>query len=352
MQHRVALIFLEPLLLGDGRVAEADVEPARWHHEVVGMDDGDPVEPAIHDAGGFDGVLDRLQPNPGAGKARQRPGIKAVIDDLLHAGRVQHRDHHVDEMKFALMGGGGALAGVIVTHERDHAAMLGGARIVGVAEHVAGAVHPRSLAVPEAEHAIEFAFAPKLRLLGAPERGGGQILVEAGLELDVVGLEQLVGAAELLVEPAQRRAAIAGDIAGRVEASAPVPRLLHQGKAHQRLGAGNEDPVLSEIVFVVEGNGLQCHLRLQGGPAHVPVGSRRRRASFPARLARSVAPGNFVVLSRSARKLHKSWARRILAQRKKVRGTAASCAIRWGRPQAGAGGITPPAGAARFPDSR
>ncbi len=50
-----------------------------------------------------------------------------------------------------------------------------------------------------------------------------------------------LGAHELLVEPAERRAAIAGDVAGGVEAGAPVALLLHQAGADQRLIAGDED---------------------------------------------------------------------------------------------------------------
>ena len=50
---------------------------------------------------------------------------------------------------------------------------------IGVAEHVAGAVDAGPLAVPDAEHAIELAFAAQLGLLRAPQRGGGEVLVEA-----------------------------------------------------------------------------------------------------------------------------------------------------------------------------
>ena len=79
---------------------------------------------------------------------------------------------------------------MVVAHQRQHAAVPGGAGEIGMAEHVAGAVDARALAVPHAEHAIELAFAAQLGLLRAPERGGGEVLVDAGLELDVVLVEQ------------------------------------------------------------------------------------------------------------------------------------------------------------------
>ena len=41
------------------------------------------------------------------------------------------------------------------------------------------AVDARALAVPHAEHAVVFALAAQLGLLRAPERGGGEVLVDA-----------------------------------------------------------------------------------------------------------------------------------------------------------------------------
>ncbi len=73
-----------------------------------------------------------------------------------------------------------------------------------MAEDVAGAVDARALAVPHAEHAVVFAFAAQLGLLRAPDRGRGEILVEACLEEDVVLVEVGFGPHELLVEPAER----------------------------------------------------------------------------------------------------------------------------------------------------
>ena len=51
---------------------------------------------------------------------------------------------------------------MVVAHQRQHAAVARGAGEVGVAEHVAGAVDARPLAVPDAEHAVEPAFAAQL----------------------------------------------------------------------------------------------------------------------------------------------------------------------------------------------
>ena len=72
-------------------------------------------------------------------------------------------------------------------------------------------------------------------------------------------LEKRRGAEKLAVETAQRRAAIAGDIAGGVEAVAPVQLFLHEAEPHQRLEAGDEDVGVAEVVFVVELDVAQRH---------------------------------------------------------------------------------------------
>ena len=148
---------------------------------------------------------------------------------------------------------------MVVAHQGEHAAVLRGAGEIGVAEDVAGAVDARALAVPHAEHAVVLALAAQLGLLRAPDGGRGEILVQAGLEEDVVPLEMRLGAHELLVEPAERRAAIARDVAGGVEPGAAVALLLHQAGADQRLIAGDEHAALGKVVFVVEGDVLQRH---------------------------------------------------------------------------------------------
>ena len=85
-----------------------------------------------------------------------------------------------------------------------------------MAERIAAAVDAGALAVPQAEHPVELAFAAHFRLLRAPDRGRRQLLVEARLEVDVVGLEQLGERDELQVEAAERRAAVAGNEAAGV----------------------------------------------------------------------------------------------------------------------------------------
>ena len=117
---------------------------------------------------------------------------------------------------------------MVVAHERQHAAVFGAAGQVGMTEHIAGAVDAGPFAVPHGEDAIVLALAAQLRLLRAPNRGGGQVLVDAALEADIAFFEKRAGAEELAVEAAKRRTAIAGNEASGAQPVTPVQLLLHQ----------------------------------------------------------------------------------------------------------------------------
>ena len=205
--------------------------------------------------------MDAFEPDPAAAVARERESLEAELEDLGDACRVEHRDLGVDQRELALVRGGRALAGVIVAHQHEHAAELRGAGEVAVLEHVAGAVDARALAVPHAEHAVVLALAVQLGLLGAPERGRGEVLVDRRPDDDVVLVEEAPRGSQLLVEAAERRAAIAGDVARGVASRSEVARPLQHRQAHQRLDAGQEDPAALLGVLVVEAHVGEHRLR-------------------------------------------------------------------------------------------
>ena len=225
----------------------------------------------------FDRLVHAFERRPRTAVARHRPAVEPVVEDLLHARRVQDRDHHVDEMVFGLVRRGGRFGRMVVAHQGQHAAVARGAGKIGVAEHVAGAVDARSLAVPDGEHPVEAAFAAQLGGLRPPHRGRGEVLVDAGLEADVVGDQLARRAHELLVEAAERRAAITGDVARSIQSGAPVALLLHQREAYQRLIAGDEDPALGEVVLVVERDVIERHRAQASGASPARRAQRRLR---------------------------------------------------------------------------
>ena len=160
---------------------------------------------------------------------------------------------------------------MVVAERREHAAERRGAGHVGVAEDVAAAVHAGALAVPEPEDTVDAALAAQRRLLTAPEGGGGEILVETRLELDVRGRELALRTHHLQVEATERRAAVAGGIARGGEPRGLVARLLHQEHAHQRLGAAEQHLPLGQVEPVCERDVVQH-----------PASSFRRRAGWVA----------------------------------------------------------------------
>jgi hypothetical protein len=92
-------------------------------------------------------------------------------------------------------------------------------------------------------------------------------------------VEELLGLPQLLVHHAQRRAAVAGDEAGRVQPGALVQRLLRQQQPHERLGAGQEDgaagggEVVAELVGA-QGGGVGHRKAPWGGKFFLRGGGR------------------------------------------------------------------------------
>ncbi len=93
---------------------------------------------------------------------------------------------------------------MIIAGHRQHSAIFPGAGGIGVLEYVAAAIHSRSLAVPHAEYAVMFGAGRQIDLLRSPQRRGGQIFVDAGLEYDLVLAEMLLGFPQGLIQSAQR----------------------------------------------------------------------------------------------------------------------------------------------------
>ena len=139
---------------------------------------------------------------------------------------------------------------MVVPHGHQNAAIGRGARHVGVFHRIARPVDARTLAVPEPEDPVELALAAQLGLLCAPERGGGQVFVQAFLKFHV-RLGQLLGrAVHLHVDRTQRRAAIAGHISCGVQPRRPVACFLHQHEADKCLGAIQQHRAFFDIKTV------------------------------------------------------------------------------------------------------
>ena len=219
---------------------------------MIGDRTSENIKMEIGSAGVPEGI-ENMEIRGRARKARQRPAVGAELQVLLDVRRIHHRHAPRHQRLLALVRHRRRHAAVVVAQHHQHAAVR--RRTVGVAvlERVAGTVHAGSLPVPHGEHAIDLAVGGVvLHLLGAQYRAGGQVFVDRGEELDAVGFEQLRRAPDFLVDGAERRAAVAADEAGRVQAARGVGRFLVDQKTHQRLGAGDENPAGLALQIVLQ----------------------------------------------------------------------------------------------------
>ena len=192
-QRRIPFGVEQPLLLVQRVVRPADVHTARRQGE-IGRDDGLHTLGVDHRGGaGFDNLLDGLHARPDARKAAHREGVHAKVQDFLNRRGEKHRQPASLENVIALVRRSGALGNMVVTRDRQHATPGGGTGHVGMFEHVAGAVHARTFAVPDTEHTVVFVGAGrgKAQLLRAPDRSRCQFFIDARLENNVALAEVL-----------------------------------------------------------------------------------------------------------------------------------------------------------------
>ena len=174
--------------------------------------------------------------------------MQTEVEQLLGVGGIEDGHADGDEQCVGEIDRGRGFRAVVVACEREHAALGRGAGEIGVAQRIGGSIDARPLAVPDAEHAIDGRAGKVVQLLGAPDRGRGEIFVEAWAEDDVVLLELRRRAPQFDVVAPERRAAITGDIPAGVEARRRIAQALLNGQAHQRLRTGHIDPAFGRGV--------------------------------------------------------------------------------------------------------
>ena len=126
---------------------------------------------------------------------------------------------------------------MVIPHGHQHPTEAAGARHIGMAHHVARAVHTRAFAIPKRENALVPPFAAQFCLLAAPDRSRRQVFVQAGLKADLRSLQLTRSLLHREVHRPQGRTAIAGAKPCRIKALRLVARPLHQHQPHQSLRA-------------------------------------------------------------------------------------------------------------------
>ncbi len=201
----------------------------------------------------LDDFRQRGEADPVAREARQRPAVQAELEVLGDVGRREHR--HVPRLhrRVALVRHRRRDAAVIVAGDDEDAAVRRGAVGVAVLERVAGAVDAGALAVPHREDAFGGSLGIRLDALRAEHSRRGELFVDRGQELDAGRVEPLRGLPRLLVDHAERRAAVAADEPARPDAGRRVARALHESKTDQRLRPGEENGAGAGAEVVGEG---------------------------------------------------------------------------------------------------
>ena len=75
---------------------------------------------------------------------------------------------------------------MIIARNQQHTAMLRGACMIHVLEHVTAAINAGTFAVPKRKHAIIFGRTHQTHSLRAPDCGGGEVFVDARYKFHVV----------------------------------------------------------------------------------------------------------------------------------------------------------------------
>ena len=141
----------------------------------------------------------------------------------------------------------------MVVADRDHdPAASRASSSVAVADGVASPVQARALAIPERKDALDLRALEQVGLLAAPHGGRGEFLVDAGTELDPPLGQEAGGARDLLVEPGEGGAAIAGHEPSRPATHRSVVVGLFQQQPDEGLRTGRQDSALLAGVPVVQ----------------------------------------------------------------------------------------------------
>src|SRR5213592_3692104 len=107
---------------------------------------------------------------------------------------------------------------MIIASKQQHSAVRRRASCVAVLECVAAAVDAGTLGVPQGEYTVIFGPGKQIDLLASPDRCCSEFLVDRRLKANVAAVKKATRTPQRLIEPTQRRAAVARDEAPGFEA--------------------------------------------------------------------------------------------------------------------------------------
>ena len=201
-------------------------------------------------------VGDDLQRYDATGDTRESNGVHTHRDDLFGIAWEENRHAHRGKRALADGRNRGGLRRGVVAHQEDDAALGVHAVHVGVANGVGSAVDAGALAVPDAGHAVVGRGSGREIRLASPYRRGGELLVEARDEGDVVLGENLGHAVKHLVDATEGAALVTGDEGGNTLTCPNVANVLLDEAACNCLNTGQQHRSRSRPVPIIEVIGL------------------------------------------------------------------------------------------------
>ncbi len=133
------------------------------------------------------------------------------------------------------MGQGRTLAIGVITGQNHRTAVVACAAEIGVFKHIAAAIHPGPLAVPNAIDAIELRAWKHLKNLAAHHRRGAQLLIESWEVHDIMLFEKPPHPGQRQVIACQGRALIPGNERPGSQLCRRIAPVLIDRQANQRL---------------------------------------------------------------------------------------------------------------------
>ena len=241
-------------------VGDPQVESARRHLEVAGERDLR-VEGVRRDRRArIHRVRHRLVAHPCPAEPGERDAVQAVAQHLLHGGGVEEGHHELDEGE--LVGGRRVGRGQRVVVADHHQHPRRGRELPAMWPwRTASMLRSRPGPLPyHMEKMPSCRQSPNAVACCVPQMAvAARSSLMAGWKWMAGPGQEALRGPQLLVDVVHRGAAVAGDVAGGVEARRAVADALHHREAHDRLAAGDVAPSFPALVLVVQRYRRELH---------------------------------------------------------------------------------------------
>ena len=107
-------VLMQTHFLIQRRIRPANIQTAIRQFKITGQYDIELMRIDVDRCGRLDGFGNRLEADPATGKATHRPTEQTHVENILHAGRIEHRHHRGNKFQFRTMRQGRRTTSVII----------------------------------------------------------------------------------------------------------------------------------------------------------------------------------------------------------------------------------------------